>query len=44
MDKVYDHKATEEKNYKVWEEKGFFKPEINPHGKPFSIILPAQAR
>lgn len=40
MDKVYDHKATEEKNYKTWEEKGFFKPEINPNGKPFSIILP----
>lgn len=26
--------------YKNWEEKGYFKPEINPEGKPYSIILP----
>ncbi len=40
MDKVYNHKETEEKIYKLWEEKGYFKPEINPKGKPYSIILP----
>ncbi len=40
MDKVYNHKKTEEKIYSLWEEKGFFKPEINPKGKPYSIILP----
>jgi len=40
MDKVYNHKETEEKIYKQWEEKGYFKPEINPKGKPYSIILP----
>jgi len=40
MDKVYNHKDVEEKIYKVWEEKGYFKPEINPKGKPYSIILP----
>jgi len=40
MDKVYDHKDVEEKIYKKWEEKGYFKPEINPKGKPYSIILP----
>lgn len=40
MDKIYDHRKNEEKIYKNWEEKGYFKPEINPKGKPFSIILP----
>src|SRR3990172_10089443 len=40
MDKVYNHKDVEEKIYKVWEEKGYFKPEINPKGKPYCIILP----
>ncbi len=40
MDKVFNHKEIEEKIYKTWEEKGFFKPELNPKGKPYSIILP----
>ncbi len=40
MDKVYDHKKVEEPLYKEWEENGYFKPEINPDGKPYSIILP----
>ncbi|EKD86829.1 MAG: hypothetical protein ACD_37C00134G0006 [uncultured bacterium] len=40
MDKIYNHKDSEEKIYNKWEEAGAFKPEINPNGKPFSIILP----
>ncbi len=40
MDKVYDHSKVEEPLYKEWEEKGYFKPEINPDGEPYSIILP----
>lgn len=40
MDKVYKHKEVEEKIYKAWEEKGYFKPEVNESGTPFSIILP----
>ncbi len=40
MDKVYSHKEVEEKIYKGWEEKGYFKPEINPKGRPYCIILP----
>ncbi len=40
MDKVYSHKDVEEKIYKEWEKKGYFAPEINPKGKPYSIILP----
>lgn len=40
MDKIYDQAKTEEKWYKFWEESGFFKPEVNPNGEPFTIILP----
>ena len=40
MDKVYNQTEIENKWYKVWEEKGYFKPEINPEGKPYTIILP----
>ncbi len=40
MDKVYDHKKIEENIYKSWEKTGYFKPEVNPNGAPYSIILP----
>lgn len=40
MDKVYDQTTVEKKWYKFWEDQGLFKPEINPKGKPFTIILP----
>lgn len=40
MDKTYDQTKVEEKWYKFWEEQGFFRPEINPTGKPYSIVLP----
>jgi len=26
--------------YRFWEENGFFKPEINANGKPFSMVIP----
>jgi valyl-tRNA synthetase len=40
MEKVYDHKKVEDKIYEEWEENGCFKPEVNPDGKAYSIILP----
>ncbi|MFH1186655.1 MAG: valine--tRNA ligase [Candidatus Levyibacteriota bacterium] len=40
MDKIYNNKQVEEKIYKEWEKEGFFKPEINPKGEPYCIILP----
>lgn len=40
MDKVYNHKEVEDKIYKSWEEKGYFKPEARKDGKEYSIILP----
>lgn len=40
MDKIYDQTKVEQKWYKFWEESGFFKPEVNPYGAPYTIILP----
>ncbi len=40
MDKVYNHQSVEDKHYSTWEERGYFKPEVNPDGKPYCIILP----
>lgn len=40
MDKAYNHQDVEDKIYKKWEESGSFKPEVNPNGNPYSIILP----
>lgn len=40
MDKAYIHKNVEDKIYSEWEEKEYFKPEVNPNGKPYCIILP----
>ncbi len=40
LEKVYDHKKNEQSLYTMWEEGKYFQPEINPEGKPYSIILP----
>ena len=40
MEKVYDHTKVEGPLYKEWEERGYFKPEVNPDGTPYAIILP----
>ncbi|CAN5151934.1 valine--tRNA ligase [soil metagenome] len=40
MDKVYNFKDKEKEIYKNWEEKGYFKPNIDLHKKPFTIVLP----
>lgn len=40
MDKVYNHKAVEEKIYRMWEKGGYFTPKIDRKKKPFCIILP----
>ena len=36
----YDPKETEDKWYKIWEEKGYFSARVNPDKKPFSIVIP----
>lgn len=40
MDKNYNHKDKDQEIYKNWEEKGYFKPTIDPKKKPFTIVLP----
>ncbi|MCP3997346.1 MAG: valine--tRNA ligase, partial [bacterium] len=32
--------AVESRWYQIWEDAGVFKPEINPDGEPFSIVIP----
>jgi valyl-tRNA synthetase len=38
--KNYNANAAEKKWYAYWDEKGFFRPETNPGGKPYSIVIP----
>jgi valyl-tRNA synthetase len=40
MPKAYDPKTVENKWYRFWLEKDYFKPVINPKKKPFTIIMP----
>jgi valyl-tRNA synthetase len=40
MPKSYDPKQYEDNWYRFWESHGYFRPEINPEGKPFCIIMP----
>ncbi len=42
LDKNYNHKTTEGRIYKKWEESGYFNPDNLPprHKKPFTIIMP----
>ena len=40
MDKVYNHKDVEEKIYKTWEEKGYFKADPNSKKKHYSLLMP----
>ena len=37
---AYEPGKIEQKWYKFWLEKGYFKPEIDPKKKPFTIIMP----
>jgi len=40
MEKNFDPIATEELAYRMWDEGGYFAPEIHPNGVPYSIVLP----
>ncbi|UCC66548.1 MAG: valine--tRNA ligase [Deltaproteobacteria bacterium] len=39
-EKVYDPKKVEEKWYRFWLEKGYFRAEVNSPKEPFSIVIP----
>lgn len=38
--KVYNPDEVESRLYGKWEERGYFKPEVNPEGKSFTIVMP----
>lgn len=40
MSKVYEPDEVENRIYSWWREKGYFKPEVHPNGKPYTIIMP----
>ena len=40
MPKAYDPHSVEERLYEWWEERGYFKPRIDPKKKPFVISIP----
>ena len=40
MKPTYDPTDIEARWYSVWEEAGAFRPEVNPDGEPFSIVIP----
>ena len=40
MEKTYDPKDIEEKLYRRWEEKGYFRADENSDKKPYTIVIP----
>ncbi|MEX2419684.1 MAG: class I tRNA ligase family protein, partial [Acidimicrobiia bacterium] len=40
MDPAYDPQKVEARWYSRWEEAGVFRPELNPDGEPFCIVIP----
>ncbi len=40
MKPTYDPNSVESRWYSVWEDAGTFRPEINPDGAPYSIVIP----
>jgi valyl-tRNA synthetase len=38
--KSFESKNSEQKWYDTWLERGYFKPEVNPEGEPYSIVIP----
>ncbi|MBI3245740.1 MAG: valine--tRNA ligase [Deltaproteobacteria bacterium] len=40
LDKTYDPSAVEQRWFPFWMERGYFQPEKNPAGQPFSIVIP----
>ncbi|MBT6434831.1 MAG: valine--tRNA ligase [Deltaproteobacteria bacterium] len=37
---AYDPTEAENKWYPIWEEAGYFSPEMNPDGEPYTIVIP----
>jgi valyl-tRNA synthetase len=40
LPKAYEPAESERRWYEIWERRGYFRPEVNPRGEPFSIVIP----
>jgi valyl-tRNA synthetase len=40
LNKTYDPKQVEDKWYSYWEEKGFFRAEVDKEKEPFCVVIP----
>ena len=40
LDKTYDPTSVEKRWFPFWMQGGYFRPEKNPSGQPFSIVIP----
>ncbi len=40
LPKAYEHKGVEDRWYRFWEERGYFRGQVNPKRNPFSIVIP----
>ncbi|MGI9584121.1 MAG: valine--tRNA ligase, partial [Acidimicrobiia bacterium] len=40
MNPTYQPEDVESRWYAVWEDSGSFRPEVNPNGEPYSIVIP----
>ncbi|MEN8238023.1 MAG: valine--tRNA ligase [Actinomycetota bacterium] len=40
MNPTYQPEEVEERWYRMWEESGAFRPEVNPGGEPYCIVIP----
>ncbi len=40
MRPTYEPAAVEQRWYQIWEDAGAFRPELNPDGQPFCIVIP----
>ncbi len=40
MNPTYQPEAVESRWYAIWEESGSFRPEVNPDGEPYCIVIP----
>ena len=40
IEKTYDPKSFEERIYKEWEEKGYFKADAKSEKEPYTIVIP----
>ena len=40
LEKIYDPKQVEDRTYQFWQEGGYFRAEIDPAKKPYTIMMP----